>query len=100
MVYGTTMTYYPNNHPAIKDHLVTFTLPNGAVQEMVNREVYESVLKERDDYNRALALISAFIFQQDDIHPFVERQFNRVGHTRESAEAMANIVASVQNGSL
>lgn len=86
--------YLPDIHPLIRENLVTITTPEGS-SEYVPREVFEKVVKERDDLNRTMAMISAeyFVGVELDIGALLARE----GHGAEQGEATASIIRSVQS---
>ncbi len=89
---GAPAMTYPDNHPAIRDHLITLTTPDGTAQYMP-REQWEAVVAERDEYRRVLALISAWRLDSGTRDAQLDALLRRIGEDYDSARTIRGLVA-------
>lgn len=87
---------YPDNHPAVRDHVVTVTGPTGSAQYMP-RDQWEKVVAERDEYRRILALISAWRLTSGTRDGDLDALLRRVGEDYDSARAMGDLVTQLRS---
>lgn len=82
---------YPDNHPEVRENVVTVTTPDGAVQYMP-REMWDKAVVDRDEYRRVLAMISVWRLSSGVRDPHLDRLLGNVGETYDTARAMAGLI--------
>ncbi|WP_299091893.1 hypothetical protein [uncultured Microbacterium sp.] len=85
-------TTYPDNHPTIRDNVITIAAPAGSTQYMPRSE-WEKAAAERDEFRRVLALISAWRLDTGTRDPQLDTLLERVGESYDSARAMQSLIA-------
>lgn len=91
----TSANRYPDSHPDIRKDLVTVTTPAGTTEYMP-REAWETVVAQRDEYRRTLALISAWRLDSGVRDRTLDVLLEQAGEDYDSARAMRDLIAEVR----
>lgn len=95
---SSEQTRYPDRRPDLREHLVQVVLPgDNAPHEYMPRDQWEKMAKERDEYRRALALISVWRLQAGLRDPDLDRILRGVGEDYPQARATASIIEGVRS---